>query len=75
MPVNLVIAMQSVGFDYNMTPKQVGDAVVAGAQVLWTRKIKFDTRVTPAGLAAGINGSINNAAPASVFDQSFADER
>ncbi len=74
-PVNLLIAMQSVGFDYGLTAKQAGQALVAGAQVLWTRKIRFDTRVTPAGLAVGINDSISNAAPSSVFNQSFTDER
>ncbi len=41
-PVNLLIAMQSVGFDYGITPKQAGDALVAGAQVLWERNLNFD---------------------------------
>jgi hypothetical protein len=34
VPVNLVAAIQGVGFDYGMSPKQVADAVVAGAQVV-----------------------------------------
>ena len=43
-PVNLLIAMQDVGFDYGLTPKQAGDALVAGAQTLWEREVKFDIR-------------------------------
>ncbi len=41
-PVNLLIAMQSVGFDYGMTPRQVGDAMAAGTQLLWERELTFD---------------------------------
>ncbi len=41
-PVNLLIAIQSVGFDYGMTPRQVGDAMAAGAQLLWERELTFD---------------------------------
>ena len=41
-PVNLLVAMQDVGFDYGLTPRQAGDALVAGAQVLWEREIIFN---------------------------------
>jgi len=41
-PVNLLAAMQDVGFDYGLTPRQVGDALVAGAQLLWEKKLVFD---------------------------------
>lgn len=41
-PVNLLIAMQSVGFDYGLTPAQARDALVASAQVLWERKVSFE---------------------------------
>ncbi len=34
VPVNLLSAIQGVGFDYGMSPKKIGDAVVAGAQVI-----------------------------------------
>jgi hypothetical protein len=34
IPVNLVTAIQGVGFDYGMSPKEIGDAVVAGALVV-----------------------------------------
>jgi Cytochrome c554 and c-prime len=73
-PVNLLIAMQSVGFDYGITPKQAGQALVAGAQVLWHREIKFDTRVNPAGLTTS-TGSDTRSAPSSVFDTTFSSER
>ena len=42
VPVNLLIAMQGVGFDYGMSPGDVGRALVAGAQTLWTKKLTFD---------------------------------
>ena len=43
-PVNLLIAMQSVGFDYGITPRQAGDALVAGAQILWEKNLVFDVK-------------------------------
>ncbi len=43
-PVNLLVAMQSVGFDYGITPRQAGEALVAGAQVLWQREVVFDVK-------------------------------
>jgi len=30
VPVNLILAIQDIGFDYGMSPRQVADAVVAG---------------------------------------------
>ncbi len=42
VPVNLLIAMQGVGFDYNMTPRELGDALIAGAQTLWEKELVFD---------------------------------
>ena len=35
IPVNLVHEIQDVGFDYFMTPREVADRVVEGAQTLW----------------------------------------
>jgi len=43
-PVNLLVAMQSVGFDYGLTPRQAGDALIAGAQVLWEKTVTFDVK-------------------------------
>ncbi|MGI9384150.1 MAG: multiheme c-type cytochrome [Methyloligellaceae bacterium] len=42
VPVNLVVGIQDVGFDFNMTPMQIGKALIAGTQVLWERKLTFD---------------------------------
>ena len=39
IPVNLIGAIMAVGFDYNMSPRAIADAVVAGHQVLWSREI------------------------------------
>jgi hypothetical protein len=36
--------MQSVGFDYGLTPRQAGDALIAGAQILWQREVVFDVK-------------------------------
>jgi hypothetical protein len=41
-PINLLVAIQSVGFDYGLTPRQAGDALIAGAQVLWQRELSFN---------------------------------
>ena len=43
-PVNLLISMQSVGFDYGITPAQAGAALVAGAQLLWEKSLTFDIK-------------------------------
>lgn len=45
-PVNLLVAMQDVGFDYGLTPRQAGDALIAGAQILWEREVIFDINET-----------------------------
>ena len=42
VPVNLVEAVQIVGFDYGMTPRQLGDAIVAGHEILWEKKLAID---------------------------------
>ena len=47
-PVNLLIAMQDVGFDYGLTPREAGDALIAGAQVLWERELIFDVHTDSA---------------------------
>ena len=45
-PANLITAMQDVGFDYFMTPRQVGEAVIAGTQTLWHKTVRFDTGIS-----------------------------
>ncbi len=42
VPPNLIHAIESVGFDYGMSAKQVADAVVAGHLVLHTREGRTD---------------------------------
>ena len=44
VPVNLIGDIMDVGFDYNMSPREVADAIVAGHQVLWekTRTININ---------------------------------
>jgi nitrate/TMAO reductase-like tetraheme cytochrome c subunit len=42
IPINLVEAIQHVGFDYGMSPRQVGDAVVAGKEVLWEKDLNIN---------------------------------
>jgi hypothetical protein len=37
VPVNLIAAIQSVGFDFGMSPREVADKVIAGGEVLYER--------------------------------------
>ena len=39
VPVNLINEIRRVGFDYNMSARDVADALVAGHQVLWEREV------------------------------------
>ena len=41
VPVNLLLAIQSVGFDYGMKPRELGKTLVAGAQMLWRKEVSF----------------------------------
>lgn len=52
VPVNLLTAIQDVGFDFGMTPRQVGDRLIAGTQVLWARDIQIETPVSIAPSAS-----------------------
>jgi nitrate/TMAO reductase-like tetraheme cytochrome c subunit len=42
VPINLIAAIQDVGFDYKMTPREVGDALIAGSEALWTKEVIFN---------------------------------
>ena len=42
IPVNLLNVIQVVGFDYGMSAKDIGDAVVEGHQVLWRKEQVFN---------------------------------
>lgn len=48
VPVNLIHEIQGVGFDFNMSPRAIADAVVAGHQIIAERRIYAGA----AGLAA-----------------------
>lgn len=39
IPINLLIAMQDVGFDYAMTPRMLADKLIKGTQTLWEKKL------------------------------------
>ena len=38
VPVNLIDAIQQVGFDYGMSPMEIATAVVNGASIVWERE-------------------------------------
>ncbi len=42
IPVNLVHEIQGVGFDYFMSPREIADGVVEGAQVLYDRDVVLE---------------------------------
>ena len=42
IPVNLIAAVERVGFDYNMSARELADAVVAGADTLWEKELTFN---------------------------------
>ena len=39
VPVNLIDAIKGVGFDFNMSTRQIADRVVAGHEVLWEKTL------------------------------------
>ena len=42
VPVNLIVGIQDVGFDFDMTPMQIGKALIAGTQTLWEKSLTCD---------------------------------
>ncbi len=42
IPINLLNDIQEVGFDYGMSAKEIGDAVVEGHQILWQKEHVFN---------------------------------
>lgn len=42
VPINLVTEIQDVGFDFGMTPREVGDELIAGTQILWQKSITLE---------------------------------
>jgi len=41
VPVNLIYEIKNVGFDYNMSPREVADRVVEGAATLYDWKVEL----------------------------------
>ncbi|MBN4049854.1 hypothetical protein JYT84_00340, partial [bacterium AH-315-M10] len=44
VPINLVNAIKGVGFDYQMSARQVAEGILAGHLVLWERTIVLNPR-------------------------------
>ena len=42
VPVNLVYAIQEVGFDYGLSPREVATRIVDGHLILWERSATID---------------------------------
>lgn len=42
IPINLLFAIQGAGFDYQMSPKEIADRVLEGAEILWERAVTVD---------------------------------
>ena len=43
-PINLISTIQVVGFDYGISPRAAGDAVVAGREVLYEENLTIDVK-------------------------------
>ena len=46
VPVNLITSIQSVGFDFHMTPREVGNELIAGTQMLWKKEVTLGASVS-----------------------------
>ena len=42
VPVNLLVAIQDVGFDFYMKPSEIGKRLIEGTQVLWRKQLTFN---------------------------------
>ncbi|MFW6060218.1 MAG: multiheme c-type cytochrome [Phycisphaeraceae bacterium] len=49
VPVNLIDAIKDVGFDYDMSARDIAEWVVAGHQILWRRQAEIAIDTTDAG--------------------------
>ena len=41
VPVNLIAAVQGVGFDYNLSAREIADAIASGHEVLYEKTVTF----------------------------------
>ncbi|MGH1417734.1 MAG: multiheme c-type cytochrome [Hyphomicrobiaceae bacterium] len=46
VPINLIVASQKVGFDFGMTPAQLGKEILSGTQTLWEKKVVLGKAAT-----------------------------
>ena len=42
VPVNLITEIKVVGFDYNMSPREVADAIRNGHMIMWDKSVNVD---------------------------------
>ena len=49
VPINLITSIQSVGFDFHMTPREVGNELIAGTQMLWKKEVTLGASVSNSG--------------------------
>ena len=56
VPINLVHEIKDVGFDYNMSAREVADKVLAGHLILWERNINLK----PGRISSDIQSTQNN---------------
>jgi len=42
VPVNLMRDISGVGFDYNLSPREVAYRVASGARILWDKTVTLD---------------------------------
>ncbi len=56
IPINLLNDIQEVGFDYGMSAKQIGDAVVEGHTVIWEKEHVFGSTNGEMTIAGGGQG-------------------
>ena len=47
IPINLLSEIMLVGFDYDMTPRELADGIREGHMVLWEKQVTFDVHAGP----------------------------
>lgn len=52
VPVNLISEIKAVGFDYNMSPREVANRVVEGAQTLYDWEVKLSPQTNEAEIVS-----------------------
>jgi hypothetical protein len=52
IPINLLSEIMLVGFDYNMTPRELADGIRDGHMILWEKNVTFDVHAAGEGPVA-----------------------